>query len=177
MENPFAMALRKPLPAVQGLAPAGPLRDRQAEKRRALANTTNELKASAPAKKEYVRVPGARGELTLSYMDQAAAKPLAVVPKPTSAAMPTAKDQQRHLAILSRWYKANKAGGHTVAAEPPSLSTVSLPPGMGEGTRLARRGEFDHLSGSYHNYSAQELLAVVEQQLDKGTAVKCDTVE
>ena len=177
MENPFAMALRKPLPAVQGLAPAGPLRDQQAEKRRALANTTNELKASAPAKKEYVRVPGARGELTLSYMDQAAAKPLAVVPKPTSAAMPTAKDQQRRLAILSRWYKANKAGGHTVAAEPPSLSTVSLPPGMGEGTRLARRGEFDHLSGSYHNYSAQELLAVVEQQLDKGTAVKCDTVE
>jgi len=43
---------------------------------------------------------------------------------------------------------------------------------MGEGTRLARRGEFDHLAGSYHNYSPQELLALVEQQQDKATAVK-----
>ena len=65
--------------------------------------------------------------------------------------MPTAKTQQRRLASLSRWYKANKATGAIVAAEPPSLDTVSLPPGMSEGTRLARRGEFEHLCGSYHN--------------------------
>ena len=69
--------------------------------------------------------------------------------------VPTAKTQQRRLASLSRWYKAHKAAGAIVAAEPPSLDTVSLPPGMSEGTRLARRGEFEHLGGSYHNYTAQ----------------------
>ena len=172
MENGFAMTLRQPMPADKGLAPAGPLRDQQAERRRALANSANILRASAPAKRECLWASAARGAFTQSYSDQTTKKPLALVPKPARATMPTAKDQQRRLAILSRWYKAHKAAGQTVPEVPPSLSTVSVPLGMGEGTRLARRGEFDHLAGSYHNYSPQELLALVEQQQDKATAVK-----
>ena len=42
----FAMTLRQPVPAVPGLAPAGPLRDQQSERRWALANATNITLAS-----------------------------------------------------------------------------------------------------------------------------------
>ena len=71
MENGFAMTLRQPLPADKGLAPAGPLRDQQAERRRALANTTNTLRASAPAKRECLWASAARCAFTQSYSDLA----------------------------------------------------------------------------------------------------------
>ena len=47
------MSLRKPLPADKETA-GGALRNRQAERRRALANAINVLQASALAKREYV---------------------------------------------------------------------------------------------------------------------------
>ena len=157
----FAMKLRQPVPAVSGLAPAGPLRDQQSERRRALANATNVMLASAPAKNKHIFTSAGRGENTPVFATMAAGKALTVVPKAASTKEPTASQRQRRLAALSRWYKARKAAGTDVASVPPTVLTISLAPGMSEGTRLARRGEFEHIGGSYHNYTAEELLDLV----------------
>ena len=111
------MTLRQPVPAVTGLAPAGPLRDQQAERKRALANAANQMLAAVPTKDKPVFTSAGKGVATAAYTELAAAPVLSLVPKLASDATPSAATRQRRLAISSRWWKARKAAGADVSTE------------------------------------------------------------
>ena len=147
----LALALRARPTLPIGLAPAGPLRDRQAEKRRALEKATGAALASALPVRKHDWVPLRKGEATELYSETALKKVLSVVAKPSTTAQPTKSSRQKRLNAMKRWHKADAA-----AAVPTALATTAP-----AGQRFMRRGEFDLMNGAYRCYDAAELLSTV----------------
>eukprot|EP00966_Prymnesium_polylepis_P207099 4797050-Prymnesium_polylepis.1 len=148
---------RRALPA--GLAPAGPLRDQQAEKRRALANAMNKTLAAANKPDGRVFTSATRGEATTRYKELADASQLKVTTMTPKDLVASASARKARLAAAARWQKARKAVG--IVAPAPTPATILLPSqtsAVPEGTRLVRRGEFEGLKAGYRGYSSSELL-------------------
>ena len=145
-----------------GLAPAGVLRDRQAEKRKALANATQTALASAGSERKHDWVALKKGDATEVYQKVAKQGQLFVVPRLRGAAVPTADSRKARMAAMARWYKDTHAGkSHLVAAT--SAKAEELSPTK----RYMRRGEFALMPGSYRAYNAAELLAAVREAHSK----------
>ena len=107
----FALALRPRTDAPEGLAPVGPLRDRQAEARRAAERAQRAL-AAAAGQLAPVRVEqAARGQATAAYQNMAEKGALVVTVKPTATAAESMTQRQRRMAAISRWQKEGKYEG------------------------------------------------------------------
>ena len=162
--EPLAVALRPRQTLPEGLAPAGPLRDRQAEAARALKNATNKVLESHKRKALAVYTDEKRGAATTVYQEIAAGKPLSIVMKQPPACLVAVSVRQRRMAAASRWQKARKAGIITSA---PKAATLTEDGSAPDGARYVKRGEFDHLKASYRPYTDAELLDLVYKVRDK----------
>ena len=159
----LSLVLRPRSQQIPGLAPAGILRDQQAEKRRALGRATADTLSDAsvinPTRKlDWVNLP--RGAATPLYSSIAAVTKLLVVPKAKVTAPAPAASRKARIAALARWHR----GSTTINAD---IAAAVVAPGMREGTRFVRRGEFDLLGGTYRNYTTCDLLAKVRQVQSK----------
>ena len=132
---------REKLPA--GLAPAGLLRDRQAEKLRAIANATKKALAAAPPELKLEYTAARRGDATPAYAALAAGSILPITQKLPAASIEKASHRQRRLAIASRWHKARLLLGPAT-----EVQTASPAQGLAQmaDTRQVRRGEFKGLT-------------------------------
>jgi hypothetical protein len=167
MAEPFAMVLRERSSLPDGLAPAGPLRDRQAERQRAVANATNKALADVPPPSKHEFTAAGRGKVTDAFRQLAERKPLPVVLAPPRDIAESASHRQRRLAAASRWHKANL--GRLAAASDlgaPAQAVVAAPLPLPE-VRHVRRGEFEGLKGCYRQYTDAELLEYVYKVRDK----------
>lgn len=153
------------LPA--GVAPAGPLRDRQAEKRRALANATNKAVMAAPAAIQRMYTSASKGEATEAYAQLAAQKPLPIVARAASSKPETDSHRQRRLAAAARWKKVRLALGTITPSGPLESGQPSLVSSVPACGRAIRRGELDGLKASYRGYDTSELLDLVYKVRDQ----------
>ena len=96
------MTLQAPKQLPEGLAPARPLRDRQAERRRALDNSTNIARVAPGAPTTLVYTDAGKGVATHTYEELAQSTQLTVVPKPARMDEPTAMQLQRRAAANAR---------------------------------------------------------------------------
>ena len=157
LEQPLSIVLRASSQLPTGLAPAGPLRDRQDEKRQALEKATAKALASVGTLQTYDRVAmqkGAATALNLSINDQ---KVLSVVPRLSGNLAESTSARKARLAAMKLWHK-----GKATTPTP-----MALTPQLAEGTRYIRRGEFELMPVSYRPYDSFELLAIVRQVQNK----------
>eukprot|EP00966_Prymnesium_polylepis_P139174 3215788-Prymnesium_polylepis.1 len=163
--KPLQLTLRPRANLPAGVAPAGVLRDRQAEKRRAIANATKKALAAAPPTLKLEYTAARKGEATAAYTELALHKPLPIIQVAPVASLETASHRQRRLAAASRWQKARLLG--TATSTTPAQRT---PLQVAE-VRQVRRGEFEGLTGVYRQYEVAELLDLVHQVRSKSLKV------
>ena len=155
------LTLRPRAALPDGLAPAGEVRDKHAEHRRAVAKATQQaLDAQEPPRK-YAMTSWTKGAASDAYKDLAQSVPLPIMLKPSSVVTETASIRQRRLAIASRWHKARTAAaleaGRSAPVLPAPCTALSAP----VASRQPRRGEFQHVATSYRGYDEAELLSLV----------------
>lgn len=164
--NSLALTLRSRDKLPSGLAPVGPLRDWQAEQRRALAKATANALADTKVERKHEWTAFKRGEASEAYSSLKRAKPLPIVLKPPTAAKPSDSQRQRRLAAASRWQKARLtlalSTGSDAPLEPQPVQVVQQP-----SVRHVRRGEFELIQSSYRQYTDTELLDLVYKVTDK----------
>ena len=122
-------------------------------------NATNRVLEAAPAPKKYAMTSAKRGEETELFTQLQTNQPLSLVTGSASAQETSATQRVARIAALTRWHRARKAAGSDMTLAQSVSSALALP----ENARQPRRGEFKHISGSYHNYSAEELLDIIEK--------------
>ena len=155
----LSVVLRERRTLPKGLAPAGELRDRQSEKKKAVARATAKAVAAQGVALRLERVPIPNGDATEVYCSLATGKTLAVAPKAPVAAV-TVGVVQRRLAIASRWHKARLAA--SITSGTPLQENVYIFPAPVDGhVRHARRGEFNSIKAEYRAYDTSELLHIV----------------
>ena len=156
----LSLELRPRSTGPKGLAPAGVLRDRQAEKRKALEKATAAAIDDAPPARKHEWVPLKKGDATDVYTMVASKKTLLVVPKQKGPAVLLESVRKARMAAMSRWHKGNMLA--LGAAEVSSRAVIPS-----EGHRYMRRGEFELMPAAYRPYDASELLAAVYQAKSK----------
>ena len=115
--NAFAMVLRGTTALASGVAPAGPLRDQQAERRRALTQATGKAAEALEAPRKYAMTAWTKGAASDGYKELVGTTPLPIVLKPASNVVVTDSQRQRRLAAASRWYKVRKAAALAVGSD------------------------------------------------------------
>ena len=124
--NPLAVTLRPHTALPNGLPPAGPVRDRQAEKRRALANATQAAVDEQDPKRTRVLTKWTKGQASSAYEELAQSKPLPIMLKPPASAEVTASQRQSLFAAASRWHKVGKAAAIAAGLPAPPPPAASL---------------------------------------------------
>ena len=160
---PFGMVLRRTTAPPTGIAPAGPVRDRQAEHRRAVAKATKAAVDAQEPPRKYAMTAWSRGEASDGYVELAKVVPLAIVLKPDSKAVVTDSQRQRQRAAASRWNKARKAAALAAGSGAPMPLPVSTVLDGKLVVRHPRRGELDHVEAAYRTYEVSELLYLVNK--------------
>eukprot|EP00966_Prymnesium_polylepis_P158102 3654204-Prymnesium_polylepis.2 len=137
----FRLSLRpRALPA--GQAPAGPLRDRQAEARKALENAKDKVLAECGEQKRTFTA-ATKGAATTAYTELAASKALAIVPKMPGTAEEAASSRKARLAAAARWQKARKAQAFAAGTAMPEQPVAQPVHTTVSSARAPRRGEYD----------------------------------
>jgi hypothetical protein len=157
----FAMALRGTTALASGVAPAGPLRDRQAEKRRALTQATKKAAEALKAPCKYAMTPWTRGTASDGYKELVSSTPLPIVLKAACDVVVTDSQRQRRLAAASRWNKVQKAAALAAGLNAPLPLTEFQEQAAVAAVRHPRRNELDHVASSYRAYETPELLSFV----------------
>ena len=98
---PFAMVLRGTTTPPPGVAPPGPVRDRQAERRRALATATKKAADDLEPSRKYAMTTWSRGAASDGYVELARSTPLPIVLMSASNTVVPHSTRQRRLAIAS----------------------------------------------------------------------------
>eukprot|EP00966_Prymnesium_polylepis_P003546 81061-Prymnesium_polylepis.1 len=143
-QKPLAQKLR-PRPSLSNELPeAVPVRDRAAERRRALSKATQAAIKEQEPQRTLVLTKFAKGEASTAYEELSQAKPLPIVLKSPSSAVVTDSQRQRRLAIASRWFKARKAAALAAGQSAPPPPTSSLALAGPVQARAPRRGEIGH---------------------------------
>ena len=165
--KPLALTLRSSGTGSKGLAPAGELRDRQAERRRALTKATATVLAEGNDEVKHEWTEWKRGAATEGYQELKRSKPLPITLRPSSAVVVTDSQRQRRLAAASRWNKVRLAKAIAAGEVAASSTAVEAVPQVVPDTRHARRGEFECIAGNYRQYDVAELLSLVYKVRDK----------
>ena len=159
--NAFAMVLRGTTALASGVAPAGPLRDQQAERRRALTQATGKAAEALEAPRKYAMTAWTKGAASDGYKELVGTTPLPIVLKPASNVVVTDSQRQRRLAAASRWYKVRKAAALAAGLDgAPPLAEFQEQAAV-VAVRHPRRNELDHVASSYRTYETPELLSFV----------------
>ena len=96
--EPLRLTLRPRVTLPEGLAPAGEVRDQQAERKRALAKATGKALAALEPQRKYAMTAWTKGDASDTYKDLQQSAPLLVALKPASVTVETASIRQRRMA-------------------------------------------------------------------------------
>ena len=122
LEQPLSIVLRASSQLPTGLAPAGPLRDRQAEKRRALEKATAKALASVGTLQTYDRVALPKGAATALYLSINDQKVLSVVPRLAGNLAESASARGRHSAVGEGWVRSLRYRQPVTSQQPAASS-------------------------------------------------------
>ena len=163
--TPLGVTLRSRENLPRGLVPAGPMRDHQAERRKALAKDSKSLLVATPSPKVHEWTVWRKGDATPAYTELKREKPMPIALKPPSSVVVTDSQRQRRLAAASRWHKSRLAKAIALAQASgegaPTVTAAQVQQLAASQARHARRGEFELIGGSYRQYTDADLLALV----------------
>ena len=165
--TPLTITLRSRDNLPSGLAPAGPMRDQQAERRKALSKDSKTLLAATPSLKVNEWTVWKNGDASDAYTELKREKPLPIALKPPSSIAVTDSQRQRRLAAASRWHKSRLAKAFAAGEEAPAVTAAQVQQLAAPQARHARRGEFELIGGSYRQYTDADLLSLVYKVRDK----------